>query len=135
MTLFWTTRDRAAPGCRHLLGCAAFLEQLAKRRLQSLQGMVVCLWFIPLELSEGRIYFFFFFGKFGVARAGAGNLQVVDRGMGSVFLVFLGLCWKPHTQFQVLRIQNAPPGGPRLPTLLCHSPRRKHPRRGPPIRK
>lgn len=59
MTLFWETRDRAGPDFRHLLGCAAFLGQLAKRKLQSLRGMVVCLWFIPLELLEGRIYYFF----------------------------------------------------------------------------
>lgn len=53
MTLFWKTRDRAGRNFRHLLGWAAFLEELVKRKLQSLQGMVVC-----LELLEGRIYFF-----------------------------------------------------------------------------
>lgn len=62
MTLFWKTRDRAGRDFKHLLGCAAFLEQLAERKLHSLQGMGVCLWLIPLELLEGKICFF---GKFG----------------------------------------------------------------------
>lgn len=57
MTLFWKTRDRTGHDFKHLLGCAAFFGQLAKRTHHSLQGMVLCLWFIPLEFCKGGICF------------------------------------------------------------------------------
>lgn len=41
MTLFWKTRDGTGRDFKHLLGCAAFLGQLAKRKLHSLQRMVM----------------------------------------------------------------------------------------------
>lgn len=56
MTVFWKTRGRTGCDFKHLLGCAAFQGQLAKRKLHSLQGMVMYLCFIPLELLEGRIF-------------------------------------------------------------------------------
>lgn len=72
MTLFWKTRGRTGRDFKHLLGCAAFLGQLAKRKLHSLQGMVLCLWFIPLELFEGGIWFF---GKLEGASAVGGTFK------------------------------------------------------------
>lgn len=79
MTLFWKTRGRTGRDFKHLLVCAAFLGQLAKRKLHSPQGVVMCLCFIPLELFEGRICFL---GKFGLEKqSGRGHLQMVKREM------------------------------------------------------
>lgn len=41
MTLSWKTRDGTGRDFKHLLGCAAFPGQLAKRKLHFLQGMVM----------------------------------------------------------------------------------------------
>ena len=84
MTLFWTTRDRTGRDFKHLLGCAAFLEQLAERKLHPLQGIVVCLWFIPLAVSEGRICFL----QNWAGQGWWGKLVSSKWGNGGVLLVF-----------------------------------------------
>lgn len=74
MTLFWKTRGRTGRDFKHLLGCAAFLWQLAQRKLPSLWGTALSLRFISLELFGSQICFF--------QNLGWGRLQVVNREVG-----------------------------------------------------
>lgn len=69
MTHFWKTRGRTGRDFKHLLGCAAFLGQLAERKLHSLLGMVVSFWFIPLESLKVEFTF--------LKNLGEGIFQVV----------------------------------------------------------
>lgn len=55
MTLFWKIRDGTGCDFKYLLGCAAFLGQLAKRKLHSLKGMVMSL--VPSVLRRWNMLF------------------------------------------------------------------------------
>lgn len=102
MTLFWKTRDRPGRDFKHLLSWAAFLGQLAKRKLHPLQGMILCLWFFPLEFYEGGICFF---GNL-TGQSWWGNMQVINRGRGVCSFSFGSYVKSPTVQ--VLKIQDAP---------------------------
>lgn len=88
MTLVWKTRGRTGRDFKHLVVCAAFLGLLAKRKLYSPQGVVMCLCFIPLELFEGGICVL---GKVGLGEQGTfANGKERNGGVSVIFWVFAG---------------------------------------------